>query len=487
MAKREVARRIKMSPNTVKNIIEQKGEMLSGERRKDKISIDLDLLRRLYADCDGFCQRVQEKLQEEEGITVKYSTLTRMIRELGIGKVQKARCDHVPDEPGAEMQHDTSPYCIKVGEGLVKVNASLLHLRYSKRRYLKFYRPFNRFKMKCFFHEALMHWGHAAELCIIDNTNLARLRGTGKNAIMVPEMEAFANQYGFKFCCHEKGHADRKAGVERSFYTVETNFFPGRTFSSFEDLNAQALEWSTVRMERRPQTKAKIIPAQAFEEERPYLVKLLPHLPPPYRDHQRNTDEYGYIAFEGNYYWVPGTRRDDVLILEYGEKLQLYVAKDCVAIYPLPPHGTKNKTFSPPDFPPPRHQPKYRKKSTQQEEQRLRTMDPFVGTYLDFVLPLYHGIGRHRFIRRLFTLSQKMTPELFLKSLERAFTYKIIAIDTIERIAVLYLSLGTKELLPLVEVDQTYRDREAYREGYLTDLPDLSIYELPLEDEDDDG
>ena len=33
--------------------------------------------------------------------------------------------------------------------------------------------------MKCFLHEALIRWGYAAGQCIIDNTNLARLRGTG--------------------------------------------------------------------------------------------------------------------------------------------------------------------------------------------------------------------------------------------------------------------------------------------------------------------
>ena len=27
------------------------------------------------------------------------------------------------------------------------------------------------------------------------------------------------------------------------------------------------------------------------------------------------------------------------------------------------------------------------------------------------------------------------------------------------------------------EVDQTYRDREAFREGYITELPDLSVYD----------
>ena len=31
-----------------------------------------------------------------------------------------------------------------------------------------------------------MFWGHAARQCIIDNTNLARLRGTGAHAVIHP-------------------------------------------------------------------------------------------------------------------------------------------------------------------------------------------------------------------------------------------------------------------------------------------------------------
>ena len=76
--------------------------------RKDKIPVDPDLLRRLYRECGGWLQRVHEKLVEEEKIPISYPTLTRRVRELGLGKPSPARCDHVPDEPGLEMQHDTS-------------------------------------------------------------------------------------------------------------------------------------------------------------------------------------------------------------------------------------------------------------------------------------------------------------------------------------------------------------------------------------------
>jgi transposase len=297
---RKIARQLGVSRNTVRAIITAGGEV-PATVREDKIRIDPELLERLHGECNGFVQRVHERLVEEEGIDVKYSTLTRMLRELGISGKRKARCERVPDVPGAEMQHDTSPYVVSLGDARVKVVASLLYLRYSKRRYLKLYRRFNRFTMKCFFHEALTHWGYAAPVCIIDNTNLARLRGTGKDAVMVPEMAAFSRQYGFEFVCHEKGHSNRKAGEERSFWTVETNFLPGRRFATIEDLNEQARDWSAVRMYHRPASKTGLIPAKAFEHERAFLVELPAHLPAPYLAPERVTDQYGYAAFDGNF------------------------------------------------------------------------------------------------------------------------------------------------------------------------------------------
>jgi hypothetical protein len=449
--------------------------------RSDKIRIDVDLLKKLYEDCDGWIQRMHEKLTEEEGMEVKYSTLTRMLRDLDIGRVQDARCERVPDTPGAEFQHDTSDYRIELAGKPNKLIASLMYLRYCKRRYLKFYRSFNRFKMKCFFHEALMHWGYSAPECIIDNTSLARLRGTGKNAVITPEMAAFANQYHFHFRCHEKGHANRKAGEERSFYTVETNFFPGRRFENLEDLNRQAFEWATVRMEHRAVAKTGLIPAKAFEHECNYLLKLPPHLPPPYRLHDRPADQYGYIAFDGNYYWIPGTKREDVRVLEYGDRLKIYQNRECLAEYLLPACGTNNQRFSPEGMPPPRHQPNNRKRPTQEEEKRLRALSQTVNDYLDFALKGDGGIHRHNFIRKLFALSGSMTHALFHQTIERALRFRIADIPTIERIAILNMAQGVTAL-PCVDVDESFRNRESYLEGSLTDAPDFSVYDQMLEE-----
>jgi len=484
MSERAIAHRLGVDRKTVRTIIDQKGVMPEICRRKQLI--DEALLRELYAECEGYAQRVHEKLVEQRGIEVSYPTLTRRLRELGISKPQKERCDRVPEEPGAEMQHDTTVYRVELAGRAVGVVASMLYMRFSKRRYLKFYRFFNRFKMKCFLHEGWMFWGYTAAETIIDNTNLARLAGSGTGAAarIVPEMEGFARQYGTQFCCHAKGHPNRKAGNERSFRTVETSFLPGRSFQSLEDLNRQAFEWATVRMDNRPQGKAGLIPAKAFEFERSYLLKLPAHLPAPYRLHARSTDQYGYVAFGGNYYWVPGTRREDVKLLEYEQRLKICRSRHCLIEYPLAADGVKNTLFSPPGQPAPRHYPNNRRKPTQQEERRLRAMAESVNAYLDFALKP-KGIQRHGFLRKLYALSGKMTEAVFVESIERAHKYRITDVAVIERIAALNITHGSPSL-PFVEVDEDFRERDTYQQGRLTDAPDLSIYEQNIPEHDHD-
>jgi len=482
MPLRQISRQFHISRNTVRAVIKQQGK-LPQTVRKDKIHIDLELLRRVHEECEGWIQRMHEKLVEEEGIQVSYSTLTRLLRELGWNKSRKTRCDRVPDEPGVEMQHDTTEYRLKLGGTWTRVIASLLYLRYSKRRYLKFYHVFNRFAMKCFFHEALSFWSYSADWCIIDNTNLARLRGTGRHAVIVPEMARFAERYGFQFQCHEIKHSNRKAGEERSFWTVETNFLKGRAFESLEDLNRQAYQWATDRMYHRPVRKTGLIPAKAFEWERSYLNELPSHLPAPYRAHERGTDQYGYAAFNGNYYWIPGMKREDVKVLEYADHLKIYQRRICVAEYPLPAYGVKNAHFSPEGQPKPRHLPKHRR-GAQQEEKRLRAMGAEVEAYVDYVIKT-PGVQRHRFLRELFTLSCKVTESVFRQTLQRALRYRVVHIETLHRIAWFCMSQGD-QFLPNVDVDENFRQRPAYQEGYLTDEPDLSIYDETSPEEEPD-
>ena len=63
-------RQLAVSRPTVRRAIEQQGE---SPRRAFVPPLDPELVRGLYAQCEGYVQRVWEKLREEHGVEVKYS------------------------------------------------------------------------------------------------------------------------------------------------------------------------------------------------------------------------------------------------------------------------------------------------------------------------------------------------------------------------------------------------------------------------------
>jgi len=76
-----------------------------------------------------------------------------------------------------------------------------------------------------------------------------------------------------------------------------------------------------------------------------------------------------------------------------------------------------------------------------------------------------------------------MTESLFIASIERAHKYKITDIATIERIAALQITEDVQRL-PLVDVDEDFRQRDAYLQGRLTDTPELWKYDENTQEND---
>ncbi len=172
-------------------------------------------------------------------------------------------------------------------------------------------------------------------------------------------------------------------------------------------------------------------------------------------------------------------------MFEYADRVKIYQHSQCVADYALPADGVRNRAFSPEGMPQPARQPRNRKQPTQEEEKRLRAMSETVDGYLNFAL--HAGVQPHRFLRELFALSCRMTPAVFLETIERARHYRITDIETLRRIA--RLSISQQEFqFSGAEVYESFCQREAYQQGHLSDTPDLGLYDRMLDDpEDHDG
>ena len=479
--KKEIARLLRMDVKTVRTIVERETD--EAKTRNDKIVVDYDLLKALHERCDGYVERMHEILTEEHRIPIGYSTLTRLLREYGIGRQPEDRDQKYPDIPGAEMQQDTSVYTVKLGEERKKLVCSGLYFRYCKMRYVKFYPRFNRFRMKCFFVEALGFFGYAAKQCIIDNTNLAVLYGTGERAVMNPEMVVFAHGYGFSWKAHRIGQPNRKAGKERNFLTLETNFFPGRSFTDLDDLNRQVFDWATRRFASRPQSKTRLIPTELFEQEKPYLVKLPAYIEPPYLEHERNVDPYGYVAIDGNFYWVPEKIHGKLTVIEYEKHISVYHHHKKLIEHELAPWNVKNKRITPKGVAVPHQVPRGRKYGSKEEEKRLREMGGACSVYLDYLQSTACKVNhKPKLIRELYRLAKQISRPLFLASMDRALKYRVASLASIERIAEQLIT----EQMPNTSgppSPNTYENRSAYQAGRLSSEADLRRYRDLMEEQ----
>jgi hypothetical protein len=149
----------------------------------------------------------------------------------------------------------------------------------------------------------------------------------------------------------------------------------------------------------------------------------------------------------------------------------------------LPPDGVKNQQFSPKGESKPLYRPKNRRRPTALEEKRLRTAAKEIDEYLNFALKHGGGKQKHRFIRQLYCLYQKIVLPLFVKTMQRALKYRITDIKTIERIALLQMREGNYKVPP-VEIDENFKSRQSYLDGLFSDEADLSVYDDLLEEED---
>jgi hypothetical protein len=142
-------------------------------------------------------------------------------------------------------------------------------------------------------------------VCVIDNTSVLLAAGSGADAVIAPEMAAFARTLGFQFRAHRVGHPDRKGRIERPFAYVENNFLAARDFADFDDLNRQALDWCRNVANHKPKQVLGMSPEAAYVIEKPHLRPLPDVLPPVYDLFERVVDLHGYVSVDTNRYSVP--------------------------------------------------------------------------------------------------------------------------------------------------------------------------------------
>jgi len=328
---REISRLLKVSRNTVRRVLR---EETSPPQRKPtgKWQSVLSQLPELHSRARGNAVRIQELVAEEFGVQIPYSTLTHLLRREQLSTPAPKRSGIYHYEPGAEMHQDTSPHRIEIGGKSLTAQCAGLILPFSRFAFVQYYPAFTRFEAKVFLTAAFGFINGTCPRCTIDNTSVLVVAGSGPEATIAPEMQAFGEHFSVRFIPHAIGHADRKAHIERLFSFVEGNFLAARTFADWADLNAQALRWCESVANHKIKRELGTSPRAAFEQERPFLQPLPVYIPPVYDIVHRGVDTQGYVHLDTNRYSVPERLLGkQVEVLKYFDRVVVHFQGKAVA------------------------------------------------------------------------------------------------------------------------------------------------------------
>ena len=389
-----------------------------------------DEVRRLIGTCRGNLARVHEELVAS-GVEHGYTTLTDYVRAHALKNAPKLPAGRYHFKPGQEMQFDTSPHRVTFSCGERKCQCASLVLCYSRMWYIQYYPRFTRLECKTFLTEALKYFAGACATCMIDNTNVVVLHGSGADAVITPEMVDFGRRFGFSFVAHAIGDANRSARVERRFHHAENNFLAGRTFADFSDVNTQA-EAFCDRINRKTQRRLKATPLELFVAEQPALSQLPPVVPPVYQVAYRVVDVEGYIHLGGNKYSVPY----ELIGHQVEIRESLSQVRVCHGPREVATHARvqdkRGKRITDKQHRPSRSAAGRRRQQPIPEERSLRSADPLLDAYIDKLRKKSPGRGAAA-VRRLHRMYSEYPAGAFMAALREAHKYGLLDLSRLEK------------------------------------------------------
>jgi transposase len=426
---REISRSLALSRNTVRRILRQPNRAADEAAPCDEAT--LARLKAAFERARGNVVRVQELLADD-GLEVRYSTLTRWAREADLRSPPR-RAGEYDFVPGQEMQHDTSPHRVLFAKAgtpgkIVTVQCAGLVLAYPRRLFIQYYPRFTRFEAKTFLLEAVRFMHGVCPVCIIDNTSVLLAAGAGADAVIAPEMLAFARTLGFRFRAHRVGHPDRKGRIERPFAYVENNFLAARDFDDFDDLNRQVLAWCRDVANHKPKQALGMSAEAAYLIERPHLVPLPDALPPVYELLERVVDLHGYVSVDTNRYSVP-ERFVSQSVAVYKTPAEIHVCRkdNTIAVHRRLIGERDAKSTLPGHHSIPVRQ----NHGTAGEETLLRGHHPSLDRYVAALKQRSNGWGR-RALRRLIGMKRTYPRGPFIAAIEQALQYGLFDLGRLE-------------------------------------------------------
>jgi transposase len=307
---RQIARRVCHDRKTVRRVLLQQGLLkpISPPPSPKKLDPFRELIRQ-KVDKNLCLTRILREIREagySGGRTILADYVRSIRSPLVPSRTAKRRFETAP---GEELQADWSLYTVPIASQPVRVHALSCVLAYSRKAHVRFYRDERESTLLEGLMLAFEAFDGVALRCVFDNMSTVVLGRMGPNRkpLWHPRFLDFARHYGFEpFACRVMD-PDRKGKNERFFDYLEKDFVRGAEFSSFEDLNQRVQQWINQIANRRIHGTTRMVPDQAWQIERDFLIRLPDTRFGVYREEIRQVGPDATISVLGTLYVVPAT------------------------------------------------------------------------------------------------------------------------------------------------------------------------------------
>ena len=212
--------------------------------------------------------------------------------------------------PGEQAQVDWAHFgTVEIDGGKRPLVAFVMVLSWSRHLYVEFGYDM---RMGAFLraHQAAFDtFAGIPRVLLYDNLKSAVIERQGDAIRFNETLLAFAahNRYEPRPVAPYRGN--EKGRVERAIRYVRDAFFTARTWSSLDDLNAQARAWclDVAGTRRSPEDRSRTVQA-LFDEEKPRLMVLPDDVFPALDRVDATVGKTPYVRFDGNDYTVPHDR-----------------------------------------------------------------------------------------------------------------------------------------------------------------------------------
>jgi len=277
---------------------------------------------------------VRQELLAEKGIAASLRTVERAVEPYRQELEAEARATvRFETAPGRQLQIDFGERLVEIGGARIKVYFFVAVLGYSRRLHV---RAFLNERQESWFaglESAFLSFGGVPEDVLMDNPRALVLehdRET-RSVSFNPKLVAFARHWGFKARACAPYRARTKGKTENGVGYVKKNAVAGRSFKSFEELEAHLAAWERDVANARVHGTTGEAPADRFAKEEAGRLKPLADRPAfgSCRTLERKVGNDCAVEVDGNSYSAPWR-----LI---GERVEVTVAAGQVRLR----HGAK--------------------------------------------------------------------------------------------------------------------------------------------------